>query len=249
MEIITKSNLAVDEKKVVFITHDESTFYCCEGKKVMWMENGKMKILSKTNGTSMMVSGFVCSCHGFMRNASKQSFQLFEAGKNREGWFTNAHLVEQFNDIIDLIEELHPGNDITVAFDNSMTHHAKSPDGLDVSVLKLSDGMSSKTKVPMKPGWFINEAGEKVVQQMQDEKGIQKGVSVASLGSRHGEREGWEREQGKGGWKSYCYGNNVVSLQINTAGIMAMNRVDRIVLDPNRTYACTRTARTGVRVT
>ena len=30
---------------------------------------------------------------------------------------------------------------------------------------------------------------------------------------------------------------------------MAMNRVDRIVLDPNRTYACTRTARTGVRVT
>ena len=28
-----------------------------------------------------------------------------------------------------------------------------------------------------------------------------------------------------------------------------MNRVDRIVLDPVRTYACTRTARTGVRVT
>ena len=43
--------------------------------------------------------------------------------------------------------------------------------------------------------------------------------------------------------------NNVVSLQINTADIMAMNRVDRIVLDLIRTYACTRTARTGVRVT
>ena len=28
----------------------------------------------------------------------------------------------------------------------------------------------------------------------------------------------------------------------------AMNCVDRIVLDPNRTYACTRTARTGVRI-
>ena len=63
------------------------------------------------------------------------------------------------------------------------------------------------------------------------------------------ERVSWEREQGKGSWESYCYGNNVVSLQINTAGIMAMNRVDRIVLDPIRTYACTRTARTGVRVT
>ena len=30
---------------------------------------------------------------------------------------------------------------------------------------------------------------------------------------------------------------------------MAMNRMDRIVLDPIRTYACTRTARPGVRVT
>ena len=37
---------------------------------------------------------------------------------------------------------------------------------------------------------------------------------------------------------------NVVSLQINTAGIMAMNRVDRIEDDPFRTYAST-----GVRVT
>ena len=72
---------------------------------------------------------------------------------------------------------------------------------------------------------------------------------MALLGSRHWEQDGWELGQGKVGYGSYCYGNNVVSLQINTAGIMAMNRVDRIVLDPIRTYACTRTARTGVRVT
>ena len=73
--------------------------------------------------------------------------------------------------------------------------------------------------------------------------------SVALPGSGHWERGSWERERGKRSWESYCYGNNVVSLQVNTAGIMAMNRMDRIVLDPVRTYACTRTARTGVRVT
>ena len=72
---------------------------------------------------------------------------------------------------------------------------------------------------------------------------------MATLGSRNGGLDGWERGQGKVGCGSYCYGNNVVSLQINTAGIMATNRVDRIVLDPIRTYACTRTARTGVQVT
>ena len=43
--------------------------------------------------------------------------------------------------------------------------------------------------------------------------------------------------------------NNVVSLQINTVDIMTTNRMERIVLDPIRTYACTRTARAGVRVT
>jgi hypothetical protein len=65
---------------------------------------------------------------------------------------------------------------VTIAFDNSMTHHAKSPDGLDVGVLKLSDGMSSKTKVLMKPGCFINNDGEKLIQSMQNETRIQKGV-------------------------------------------------------------------------
>ena len=50
MEIVTEPDFAENEKKVVFIAHDESTFYCCEGKKVMWMENGKIKILPKSNG-------------------------------------------------------------------------------------------------------------------------------------------------------------------------------------------------------
>ena len=74
-------------------------------------------------------------------------------------------------------------------------------------------------------------------------------TGVALPGSGHWEQDSWERERGKRSWESYCYGNNVVSLQVNTAGIMAMNRMYRIVLDPVRTYACTRTARTGVRVT
>ena len=39
--------------------------------------------------------------------------------------------------------------------------------------------------------------------------------------------------------------SNVISLQISTADIMRRNRVDRIVLDPNRTHACTRTPCTG----
>ena len=67
-----------------------------------------------------------------------------------------------------------------------------------------------------------------------------------TLGWNEGLLERGRRKEGDG---AGAMDSKVVSLQINTAGIMAMNRVDRIVLDPIRTYACTRTARTGVRVT
>ena len=65
---------------------------------------------------------------------------------------------------------------------------------------------------------------------------------------------GWRTEgcegvdKGKGAVAG-AMASNVVSLQINTADNMAMRRMERIVLDPVRTYACTRTARIGVRVT
>ena len=64
-----------------------------------------------------------------------------------------------------------------------------------------------------------------------------------TLGWNGGLLERGRRKEGDG---AGAMDNKVVRLQINTADIMAMNRVDRIVLDPNRTYACTRT---GERVT
>ena len=74
-----------------------------------------------------------CDCHGFFSDGVNHSIKLFEAGKNREGWYTNAHLVDHFEtEIMGLIKTLHPDCDIVIAFDNSMTHHAKVPNGLDV---------------------------------------------------------------------------------------------------------------------
>jgi hypothetical protein len=61
--------------------------------------------------------------------------QLFKAGISREGWFTNQHLVNQFNGCIDVIRHYHPNCELTIAFDNSMTHRARAPDGLEASRL------------------------------------------------------------------------------------------------------------------
>lgn len=51
--------LTGNEKRCVLITHDESTFYCNEGKKMFWMENKKKKLLPKSRGSSVMISGFM----------------------------------------------------------------------------------------------------------------------------------------------------------------------------------------------
>jgi hypothetical protein len=65
METLVLPELSEGEKRVVLITHDESTFYCCAGKPIMRMENGKNRLLPKTSETSIMVTGFVCDRHGF----------------------------------------------------------------------------------------------------------------------------------------------------------------------------------------
>ena len=64
MEIEKLPTLEAGEREAVLITHDESTFYCHEGLKIFWLENGKKKILPKSRGLSIMVSGFLCACHG-----------------------------------------------------------------------------------------------------------------------------------------------------------------------------------------
>ena len=73
------------------------------------------------------------------RGIEKKSYLFFEAGKQREGWFTNQDLVNQLKDITDLIILKHPNKDVHLAFDNSMTHRKKAPDGLDAKSLNLSD--------------------------------------------------------------------------------------------------------------
>ena len=44
METKIDTDLLDGEKEIVLITHDESTFYCNEGRRLFWLENGKMKL-------------------------------------------------------------------------------------------------------------------------------------------------------------------------------------------------------------
>jgi len=55
----------------------------------VWAKIGEHLPRAKSMGRSLMVSGVICQCHGVFH------FDFFEAGKNREGWWTCIDLKDQ----------------------------------------------------------------------------------------------------------------------------------------------------------
>lgn len=76
----------------------------------------------------------------------RSSYQLFNAGANREGWLGTVRRRCTAG-------ELHPGCDIVLSFDNSMTHHKKVDDALCAQILNLSDGGKNMGKPMPFQGW------------------------------------------------------------------------------------------------
>lgn len=111
-------------------------------------------------------------------NKILHSYQLFKAGANREGWFSNADLVQQIKNYAPLFFHFHPDYEILLAFDNSMTHRAKAPDGLDALSNNLNLGDGGKNCHAIRDGWYINTNGIKIIQKMQLENGMQKGIKT-----------------------------------------------------------------------
>ena len=160
--------LSASEKECVIFTHDETTLYANEVRSIIWIK-------PKSHDASIMISGFACSCHGFMKDdeLNLRSHKTFLADSHREVWFINADLIEQLGSIYPLVEKLHPDKSIVFAFDNSMTHHAKAPDGLDASLLTLKD--NGKNMRPMRDTTFYLN-GELHNQKLVNKKGQPKGL-------------------------------------------------------------------------
>ena len=67
--------------------------------------------------------------------------------------------------------------EIWCGFDNSITHKAKSPDGLDATKLNKSDGGANVEK--QRDGWYdtvIDGILTRTVQKMQNASGVQLGL-------------------------------------------------------------------------
>lgn len=184
MEKVVMPVLAPDERPLVLVTHDESCFSSHDGRDFVWLDEGNNRIRPKGDGRSIMVSAFVCECHGILRLSEEQRLKFpgmphdatvtIKPGANAEGYWRNADLVQQLiGKALQIFKVLHPDCDGLFMFDNSQNHHAKPPDALSVNVINLKDG--GKNSRPMRDGWFTQNNGQHVAQTLYSE-GVLKGL-------------------------------------------------------------------------
>ena len=147
MDVILPPKLEDGKKKIVFVTHDESTFYANDGKNDLWLEDGENYIRKKSAGLSIMISEFQCPCHGTMKASGLTSREIFKAGTDRQVWWTSADMVRQLEtNVIKVFDELHPGCTGVFLFDHSSNHGAYADDALVVSRMTLNEKEYPLTK-------------------------------------------------------------------------------------------------------
>jgi hypothetical protein len=186
METAISPDPANADRALILITHDESCFGSNDGRNYCWLDDDHRQIRPKGNGRSVMVSAFLCECHGILRLDEDQQRQypdipadstvFLKPGANSEGYWKNCDLVLQIKEkALPIFKLLHPNCDGLFMFDNSQNHHAKPPDALSVSNMNLRDGGANQRL--MRCGWFLDQQGNRVEQKMVlDDGATSKGV-------------------------------------------------------------------------
>ena len=133
---------------LILVTHDESTFYQNDQWKIYWGHPGSATPKPKGEGVSLMVSDFLASEWGRLRDnnrcviAASPSPQthtsspseaqiIFRPGKSRDRWFTSNHLLAQVDNAIDIFNNLTRGYaQVLFLFNNALNHHKCTDDAI-----------------------------------------------------------------------------------------------------------------------
>ena len=143
--------LESDDKEIILITHDKCVFYSNDGKRGVWAKSGELPLRKKGNGRSIMVSEFLSEeCGRLKLNAQqcqenplipKEAHIYLQPGKDREGYWTSEHLINQVKTkAIPIFEILFPNCIGLFAFDNSSNHATFKSDALVASKMNLKSG-------------------------------------------------------------------------------------------------------------
>ncbi|KAG2210685.1 hypothetical protein INT45_003996 [Circinella minor] len=182
--VIEPALLASAQKKLVLVTHNESTFYANDGKQTLWLQEGETVLRNKSPGQSIMISEFQCPCHGTMRSAAWTSWTYFYAGTNREGYWTSKDMIKQLTEnTIPLFEILHADAQAVFIFDQSSNHNAYPRDALLAHNMPkaprrcgvIDDTHNSSNHEFRSGKYFCDKQGKEIEQDLYEQfKGVEK---------------------------------------------------------------------------
>ncbi|KAF8587995.1 hypothetical protein K439DRAFT_1645670 [Ramaria rubella] len=123
-----------EQKCIVLVTHDKSTFYENDRCKTHWVHaTEKPEPVRKGEGSSLMVSDFASPDLGWLKSKDglKEAHIIFKAGKNQDGYFDCDDLCSQIELAIELFEDNFPGTAVAAfGFDNAPGHQKSRYFGL-----------------------------------------------------------------------------------------------------------------------
>ncbi|CAG8625873.1 17591_t:CDS:2 [Acaulospora morrowiae] len=157
----------------VQVTHDECHFYVNDGQRRIWTLEDEDILRSKHIGRSIMVSAFVCPCHGLLRLSDDQ-LQTNSHIKHKEtyilhstqtdGYWKSEHMLDQLvYRALPIFEVLHPGCIGVFCFDQSTNHNAWAENALIATRMNLGPG---GIQPKMRDGWYIDENNKRQIQSM-----------------------------------------------------------------------------------
>lgn len=119
MEItIPPERLEIWDTRHVLVTHDEAYFYANDDNSSFWLEDNESIIKKKGQGSSIMVSDFLCACHGPLRLTEADAIRLGLDQRARviikpgqaNGYWKSEDMVKQLREkAIPIFNFLHPG--------------------------------------------------------------------------------------------------------------------------------------------
>jgi len=137
-------------RRIVVWFHDETIYYANDRRRRAWYHKAApAKPYAKGEGASLMIAWYVSADYGLMqvtsRDGKRSSRRVMKPGKNRDGYFTNEDILDQFQDAVAIAKEEYPDDDHVFVYDNATTH------------LKRPDDAVSSTKMPKFPKtWLID---------------------------------------------------------------------------------------------
>ncbi|PBK80738.1 hypothetical protein ARMGADRAFT_1048913 [Armillaria gallica] len=120
-----------DGERVVFWSHDESTFYTNDHHRLA-------KPYAKGEGASLIAADYVSPDFGWLRSpdGSRSARVLFKAGKTRDGYFTNTKIIDQASNAMDILDEYFLRFQHVFEYNNATNHKKRCRNAL--SALKMT---------------------------------------------------------------------------------------------------------------